>query len=69
RSVMVYAQTEVVKDLIALQLSEGGPLLFGAEGPGAGPGTRHGARHGPVGDEAGAVFSSVRRCTGRLCVP
>ncbi|MGW3805051.1 4-hydroxybenzoate 3-monooxygenase, partial [Streptomyces clavifer] len=31
RSVMVYAQTEVVKDLIALQLSEGGPLLFGAE--------------------------------------
>jgi p-hydroxybenzoate 3-monooxygenase len=31
RSVMVYAQTEVVKDLIALQLREGGPLLFGAE--------------------------------------
>lgn len=31
RSVMVYAQTEVVKDLVALQLAEGGPLLFGAE--------------------------------------
>ncbi|WP_406330576.1 4-hydroxybenzoate 3-monooxygenase [Streptomyces sp. NBC_00203] len=31
RSVMVYAQTEVCKDLIALQLKEGGPLLFGAE--------------------------------------
>ncbi|MFI6445740.1 4-hydroxybenzoate 3-monooxygenase [Kitasatospora sp. NPDC050543] len=31
RSVTVYAQTEVVKDLIALQLAEGGPLLFGAE--------------------------------------
>lgn len=31
RSVMVYAQTEVCKDLIALQLTEGGPLLFGAE--------------------------------------
>ncbi|MFF7924769.1 4-hydroxybenzoate 3-monooxygenase [Streptomyces mirabilis] len=30
-SVMVYAQTEVCKDLIALQLEEGGPLLFGAE--------------------------------------
>ncbi|QXE32976.1 4-hydroxybenzoate 3-monooxygenase [Streptomyces sp. GMY02] len=31
RGVMVYAQTEVVKDLIALQLAEGGPLLFGTE--------------------------------------
>ncbi|GGX17452.1 4-hydroxybenzoate 3-monooxygenase [Streptomyces malachitofuscus] len=31
RSVMVYAQTEVCKDLIALQLAGGGPLLFGAE--------------------------------------
>lgn len=31
RSVMVYAQTEVVKDLIALQLADGGPLLFDAE--------------------------------------
>ncbi|MGW4169368.1 4-hydroxybenzoate 3-monooxygenase [Streptomyces chartreusis] len=31
RSVMVYAQTEVCKDLIALQSKEGGPLLFGAE--------------------------------------
>lgn len=31
RGVMVYAQTEVVKDLIALQLADGGPLLFGTE--------------------------------------
>ncbi|MEV3993734.1 4-hydroxybenzoate 3-monooxygenase [Streptomyces sp. NPDC049837] len=31
RRVTVYAQTEVVKDLISLQLSEGGPLFFGAE--------------------------------------
>ncbi|WP_434599472.1 4-hydroxybenzoate 3-monooxygenase [Streptomyces sp. A5-4] len=30
RSVMVYAQTEVVKDLIALQLAEGPPLFFQA---------------------------------------
>jgi p-hydroxybenzoate 3-monooxygenase len=31
RKVWVYAQTEVVKDLIALQLRDGAPLLFGAE--------------------------------------
>ncbi|TVL92830.1 4-hydroxybenzoate 3-monooxygenase [Streptomyces sp. SAJ15] len=31
RSVTVYAQTEVVKDLVALQLADGPPLLFGAE--------------------------------------
>ncbi|MGA4849329.1 4-hydroxybenzoate 3-monooxygenase [Streptomyces sp. G5(2025)] len=31
KSVTVYAQTEVCKDLIALQLAEGGPLLFEAE--------------------------------------
>ena len=31
RSVTVYAQTEVCKDLIALQLESGGPLLFEAE--------------------------------------
>ncbi|QYX82252.1 4-hydroxybenzoate 3-monooxygenase [Streptomyces akebiae] len=31
RRVWVYAQTEVVKDLIALQLTDGGPLLFEAE--------------------------------------
>ncbi|GGX37922.1 4-hydroxybenzoate 3-monooxygenase [Streptomyces fructofermentans] len=30
RSVTVYAQTEVCKDLIALRLEGGGPLLFGA---------------------------------------
>ncbi|MGP2436996.1 4-hydroxybenzoate 3-monooxygenase [Streptomyces sp. JW3] len=31
RSVMVYAQTEVCKDLIALQSEDGGPLLFETE--------------------------------------
>ncbi|MGW1726327.1 4-hydroxybenzoate 3-monooxygenase [Streptomyces sp. NPDC002306] len=31
RAVTVYAQTEVCKDLIALQLKEGGPLLFEAQ--------------------------------------
>ncbi|GII96751.1 hypothetical protein Ssi02_69820 [Sinosporangium siamense] len=31
RRVMVYAQTEVVKDLVALQLRDGGPLAFEAE--------------------------------------
>ena len=31
RAVTVYAQTEVCKDLIALQLQSGGPLLFEAE--------------------------------------
>jgi p-hydroxybenzoate 3-monooxygenase len=31
RRVMVYAQTEVVKDLIALQLADGAPLLFEAQ--------------------------------------
>lgn len=30
RAVTVYAQTEICKDLIALQLAGGGPLLFGA---------------------------------------
>ncbi|WP_329126525.1 4-hydroxybenzoate 3-monooxygenase [Streptomyces sp. NBC_01465] len=31
RKVMVYAQTEVVKDLVALQLAEGPPLFFEAQ--------------------------------------
>ncbi|GHJ39604.1 4-hydroxybenzoate 3-monooxygenase [Streptomyces sp. TS71-3] len=31
RTVTVYAQTEVVKDLVELQLTEGGPLLFETE--------------------------------------
>jgi p-hydroxybenzoate 3-monooxygenase len=31
RNVMIYAQTEVVKDLIALRLEQGEPLLFDAE--------------------------------------
>ncbi|MBT3153256.1 4-hydroxybenzoate 3-monooxygenase [Streptomyces sp. CHD11] len=34
RSVTVYAQTEICKDLIALQLAGGGPLLFEAEAVG-----------------------------------
>ncbi|MEU0339288.1 4-hydroxybenzoate 3-monooxygenase [Streptomyces bobili] len=42
RSVTVYAQTEVCKDLIALQLKEGGPLLFEAEALAVeGAGTEH----------------------------
>jgi p-hydroxybenzoate 3-monooxygenase len=56
RNVMIYAQTEVVKDLIALRLDQGEPLLFDAEvlevaGVDGGPGTdgprvryRHGGR-------------------------
>ncbi|MFC9842315.1 4-hydroxybenzoate 3-monooxygenase [Streptomyces sp. NPDC060223] len=31
RTVTIYAQTEIVKDLIALQLADGPPLLFGAQ--------------------------------------
>jgi p-hydroxybenzoate 3-monooxygenase len=31
RTVTIYAQTEIVKDLVALHLAEGPPLLFGAE--------------------------------------
>ncbi|WP_018566947.1 4-hydroxybenzoate 3-monooxygenase [Streptomyces sp. PsTaAH-124] len=31
KSVLVYAQTEVCKDLVALRLKDGGPLLFEAE--------------------------------------
>ncbi|MCA1220943.1 4-hydroxybenzoate 3-monooxygenase [Streptomyces sp. 8L] len=31
RTVTVYAQTEIVKDLVALHLADGPPLLFGAE--------------------------------------
>ncbi|KOG19088.1 4-hydroxybenzoate 3-monooxygenase [Streptomyces viridochromogenes] len=31
RTVTIYAQTEIVKDLVALQLAEGPPLLFGAQ--------------------------------------
>ncbi|MET9835656.1 4-hydroxybenzoate 3-monooxygenase [Streptomyces sp. NPDC006385] len=31
RTVTIYAQTEIVKDLVALQLADGPPLLFGAE--------------------------------------
>src|SRR5262249_56192018 len=40
RTVTVYAQTEVVKDLIAQRLADGGPPeVPGAGPPGAGPGT------------------------------
>ncbi|MEV5945272.1 4-hydroxybenzoate 3-monooxygenase [Streptomyces sp. NPDC051993] len=53
RRVMVYAQTEVVKDLIAQQLAGGAPLLFeaevegveGVEGAGAGEGGLKGTSH------------------------
>ncbi|GGX83744.1 4-hydroxybenzoate 3-monooxygenase [Streptomyces fructofermentans] len=31
RTVTIYAQTEIVKDLVALQLADGPPLLFGAD--------------------------------------
>lgn len=31
RTVTIYAQTEIVKDLVALHLADGPPLLFGAE--------------------------------------
>ncbi|WP_030041703.1 FAD-dependent monooxygenase, partial [Streptomyces resistomycificus] len=31
RTVTIYAQTEIVKDLVALQLADGPPLLFEAE--------------------------------------
>src|SRR5689334_22951629 len=31
RTVTIYAQTEIVKDLVALQLADGPTLLFGAE--------------------------------------
>ncbi|RAJ68730.1 p-hydroxybenzoate 3-monooxygenase [Streptomyces sp. Amel2xB2] len=63
RRVTIYAQTEIVKDLISLQLSElsdGAPLLFGAEvhsvsglgpapesEPADGYGHLHGHGHGP----------------------
>ncbi|GIH25105.1 4-hydroxybenzoate 3-monooxygenase [Acrocarpospora phusangensis] len=38
RSVMIYAQTEIVKDLVELQLAEGGPLIFEAQAVGIEPG-------------------------------
>ncbi|MFJ4472688.1 4-hydroxybenzoate 3-monooxygenase [Streptomyces sp. NPDC089424] len=66
RSVMVYAQTEVCKDLIALQLKEGGPLLFEAEAlavedpAGARPRVRF--RH--EGDEAVLECDYVVGCDG-----
>ncbi|WP_062434396.1 4-hydroxybenzoate 3-monooxygenase [Herbidospora daliensis] len=37
-TVMIYAQTEIVKDLVALQLDEGGPLLFEAQATAIGDG-------------------------------
>ena len=34
RSVMIYGQHEIVKDMIAVRLAEGGSIMFGAEGVG-----------------------------------
>ncbi|WP_221355225.1 4-hydroxybenzoate 3-monooxygenase [Streptomyces beigongshangae] len=74
RSVTVYAQTEVCKDLIALQLQEGGPLLFGAEAlavEGAGtdrPRVRfrregHGGQEGQEGQEGREGREEVLECS------
>ncbi|MCQ4196037.1 4-hydroxybenzoate 3-monooxygenase [Streptomyces parvulus] len=69
RSVMVYAQTEVCKDLIALQLADGGPLLFETEAlavEGAGgdrPRVRF--RHGGAGGSEGVLECDyVAGCDG-----
>ncbi|GAA2590288.1 MULTISPECIES: 4-hydroxybenzoate 3-monooxygenase [Streptomyces] len=72
RSVMVYAQTEVCKDLIALQLTEGGPLLFEAEALAVeGAGTdrprvrfRHGGAEGAGGAEEVLECDYVVGCDG-----
>ncbi|MFF1378493.1 4-hydroxybenzoate 3-monooxygenase [Streptomyces sp. NPDC058308] len=72
RSVMVYAQTEVCKDLIALQLAEGGPLLFGAEAlevTGAETDNpvvrfRHEGREGREGREESLACDYVVGCDG-----
>src|SRR3954470_4474 len=39
RTVTIYAQTEIVKDLIGARLADGGDLRFGAEVPAIDPGT------------------------------
>ena len=67
RSVMVYAQTEVCKDLIALQLKEGGPLLFEAEAlavEGAGRATARGSGSGMRGARTCWSASTSSGCDG-----
>ncbi|GHH79955.1 4-hydroxybenzoate 3-monooxygenase [Streptomyces sulfonofaciens] len=73
RSVTVYAQTEVVKDLVALQLREGGPLLFETEAlavEGADTDrprvrfTRRGGRDGEAGRESVLECQYVVGCDG-----
>ncbi|QIK05949.1 4-hydroxybenzoate 3-monooxygenase [Streptomyces sp. ID38640] len=66
RRVMVYAQTEVVKDLIALQLADGAPLLFGAQAlavTGADTG-RPGIRYRHQGREHTLTCDYVVGCDG-----
>ncbi|WP_069812217.1 4-hydroxybenzoate 3-monooxygenase [Streptomyces sp. TP-A0874] len=71
RSVMVYAQTEMVKDLIALQLADGGPLLFEAEAlsvenveEGSGDGGRPRIRFSHEGREKTLECDVVVGCDG-----
>ncbi len=47
RGVMIYGQTEVVKDLVEHRLQTGEPLLVRGSG-GVGPGTRRGPAGGPL---------------------
>lgn len=66
RRVWVYAQTEIVKDLITLQLAEGGPLYFGAEVRGVdGVGTgRPAVRYTHEGREKTLTCGWVVGCDG-----
>ncbi|AKZ56185.1 p-hydroxybenzoate hydroxylase [Streptomyces ambofaciens ATCC 23877] len=68
KSVMVYAQTEVCKDLIALQFEEGGPLLFETEALAVeGAETEHPRvrfRHGATGAEDVLECDWVVGCDG-----
>ncbi|MGW7520712.1 4-hydroxybenzoate 3-monooxygenase [Streptomyces sp. NPDC054796] len=63
RRVMIYAQTEIVKDLISLQLSElsdGAPLLFDAEVTGIDP--------GPTNITGTAIRTGTGTATGHATV-
>ncbi|WP_217164617.1 4-hydroxybenzoate 3-monooxygenase [Streptomyces sp. AC512_CC834] len=70
RSVMVYAQTEVCKDLIALQLKSGGPLLFETEALAVEDAEtdrprirfRHGGADGTEGAEGAGGAEDVLEC-------
>lgn len=71
RTVTVYAQTEMVKDLVALQLAEGAPLLFGAEALAVEdaesdrPKVRFVERDGGSGDDAAEGSGGTRdACSG-----